>query len=261
MDTFPGLVVYTALLGLSRNTRPWNDLTTGENILFSQDDFTPPFTTRTWRLLAAIRDPEVDQAATLLKGCCAPDWSARGSLEELLTREKIVVPPPRAPTADAPWWVKTAQTATPEGGRRISDLSPSAPILVPKPAEPVTGATGSRPLPPPPGKQEPSASTTGPLRLPNPPGGRPAAPPSNQPTANWHQRTGPVRSAGPPEPDEHRLSGMVVALLTVGLGLAIGCIAVAITTKTGANDSSGVAFWVSGVIGALLVFLIARSRR
>ena len=47
MDTFPGLVIYTALLGLSRRPDSWDPLQNGENILFSDDDFAPPFRTPT----------------------------------------------------------------------------------------------------------------------------------------------------------------------------------------------------------------------
>ena len=35
MDTFPGLVIYTSLLGLSRRPDTWRLLHNGENMLFS----------------------------------------------------------------------------------------------------------------------------------------------------------------------------------------------------------------------------------
>src|SRR5436190_442959 len=54
MDTFPGLVIYTALLALSRRPESWATLHTGENILFCAEDFDPPFSTRAWQLLSGI---------------------------------------------------------------------------------------------------------------------------------------------------------------------------------------------------------------
>jgi eukaryotic-like serine/threonine-protein kinase len=84
MDTFPGLVIYTALLGLSRRPDSWEALHNGENMLFSHNDFAPPFRTPTWELLSSIRDDEVVHAVTRLKQACEPRWQADKSLELLL---------------------------------------------------------------------------------------------------------------------------------------------------------------------------------
>ena len=84
MDTFPGLVIYTALLGLSRRPDSWEALHNGENMLFSHNDFAPPFRTPTWELLSSIRDDEVVHAVTRLKQACEPRWQADNSLELLL---------------------------------------------------------------------------------------------------------------------------------------------------------------------------------
>lgn len=84
MDTFPGLVIYTALLGLSRRPDSWEALHNGENMLFSHNDFAPPFRTPTWQLLSSIRDDEVVHAVTRLKQACEPRWQADNSLELLL---------------------------------------------------------------------------------------------------------------------------------------------------------------------------------
>lgn len=110
MDTFPGLVIYTGLLALSRRPDVWGALHTGENILLSHDDFAPPFATRAWGVLAEIGDPEVEHAVARLRDCCGTRGDADGTLEDLLGREQLRLrPPPPAPDdPDVPWWVKTA---------------------------------------------------------------------------------------------------------------------------------------------------------
>ena len=95
MDTFPGLVVYTALLCLSRRPDAWRQLSDGENILFSADDFQQPGRTPCWDLLARIGDAEVGDLAERLKDACDPGWKASGSLETLLDGTPIGPMPTR----------------------------------------------------------------------------------------------------------------------------------------------------------------------
>ncbi|MGB6163000.1 MAG: phosphotransferase, partial [Pseudonocardiaceae bacterium] len=95
MDTFPGLVIYVSLLALSKNPDLWETFHDGENLLFQQEDFTPPFHTDRWRRLAIIDDGELNLLVEKLKACCAPGWTADGTLEKLLLSwSPPAVPPP-----------------------------------------------------------------------------------------------------------------------------------------------------------------------
>ena len=117
MDTFPGLVIYTALLTLARRPGSWTQLQNGENILFSAGDFMPPFRTAAWETIASVPDEEVAQAAEQLKRVCASGWGADEPLESLLTaRSRIEVraepaaaeaplfPGVHLPSQPAQWW-------------------------------------------------------------------------------------------------------------------------------------------------------------
>ncbi len=157
MDTFPGLVVYTGLLLLAHRPESWERLHNGENIVFSRDDFAPPFSTPTWALLSQIRDPQLDAAAQRLMQACAPGWRAEDTLEALLSsRPRIVVPPPRrpqdaagryVPRADpsSTWWLPTGPGHPPR-----TPTAPGAPP--PSPA----GARGTSASPPPGTPQPPT---------------------------------------------------------------------------------------------------------
>jgi hypothetical protein len=100
MDTFPGLVIYTSLLALSKNPNPWHALNTGENLLFRHEDFHPPFQTPTWAHLSSIQDRQLDLLAARLKECCTPGWVPSGRLEELLGPRQL------------PWWERTPVPVT-----------------------------------------------------------------------------------------------------------------------------------------------------
>jgi eukaryotic-like serine/threonine-protein kinase len=97
MDTFPGLVIYTSLLALSRRPGLWRSLHDGENLLFSRVDYAPPFTTWAWRAVSEIRDPDVEYAVARLRECCGPTWRAADTMESLL---RPVVHGAGAPTWD-----------------------------------------------------------------------------------------------------------------------------------------------------------------
>jgi eukaryotic-like serine/threonine-protein kinase len=180
MDTFPGLVVYTALLALSRRPQAWTSLHNGENMLFRAEDFDPPFRTRAWQAIAGIGDGQVDLAAERLMRACDPAWRAAGSLEALLGVRPVVrvptgggpVRPPFAGVAGsdrAPWWELTAM---PSGGGPAPAASQPAPAAASQPVpaasqpvpaaadQPVPAAADQRPvehrvpMPAPPPKQQ-----------------------------------------------------------------------------------------------------------
>jgi hypothetical protein len=148
MDTFPGLVIYLSLLWLSRTTEPWESLNNGENLVFTEKDFLPPFRTQAWEEVSAIDDPHVGQLATRLQSCCEPRWSSRGPLEPLLPTvnwwehipDALHTPPPartdgpRLPPPDPDWWKTSTKAAPPP-----PPVAPT-PKPAPRPKEPFSTA-------------------------------------------------------------------------------------------------------------------------
>jgi eukaryotic-like serine/threonine-protein kinase len=130
MDTFPGLVVYISLLAISKNPDLWEAFHDGENLLFRQEDFDPPFQTDRWRRLASMNDGELDLLVEKLKACCAPGWTADRTLEKLLL----------------PWWEVVTRTAkaVPEDG----PPTPSKVPIPPLPSPPAVAPPPTVPSPP-----------------------------------------------------------------------------------------------------------------
>jgi eukaryotic-like serine/threonine-protein kinase len=139
MDTFPGLVVYLSLLALGRSTKPWELLNTGENLLFSGEDFSPPHQTQTWWQLTQLSDPQLAAMADRLKVCCAPTWSATSDMESLLA-------------APLPWWARTGTVAKPVAPVRPTPAAPLARPNVPAAPGVWWSQAGTRKVPVPPGK-------------------------------------------------------------------------------------------------------------
>lgn len=234
MDTFPGLVVYTALLGLSRNPDRWSTDLTEDKILFAQEDFAAPFRTRTWARLDAINDSEVTHAAAVLKRCCDPSWMATGTLEDLLS-EKITVPfrPSRRIDVpdDEPWWVKTGAV-------------PPKTITLPPPPEAVT----------------PAAAQPGPWQ-----GGEPRT--GTTPIPGWY-KTGPT--VMPPSPHKipppatrgpRRKSDLAPAIAgAILLGIAFGVLTAVLGAQTSLGSSAPTAGVVAGLIFGLLMLVILRRK-
>jgi hypothetical protein len=217
MDTFPGLVIYTGLLALSRRPDLWATLHNGENMLFSQDDFGRR-DTRAWRMLDEIADPHFEHVLARLRACCGPGWTATGPLEDLLGREQVEVSRPRpelrTDDPDLPWWELTGAgtAATPTG------------------------------MPPPPPKVGPGARR-----------GDAAAPRFTGASASgeWHGRRTPEVPSAPvpapaPTPAGKGKAIAGVAAIAVAAGLLVGVLA-------NAAHGSGAA---GGLLGALLAFVI-----
>jgi hypothetical protein len=139
MDTFPGLVIYLSLLALAREPGQWEQLNDGENLLFRNHDYAPPYQTQAWTWVARLHDPRVDQLAARLRACCAPGWTAGGDLESLLT-------------GPVPWWTRTTPTTTTAAQPVSAPPVPEAPTT---PVPPPTPTHRPRPAPAP----RPAAST------------------------------------------------------------------------------------------------------
>jgi hypothetical protein len=184
MDSFPALVIYTALLTLSRRPDAWAQLHTGENILFSAGDFSPPFRTPAWETVTGVGDAEVRHAAERLQEACTPGWQAGDTLEALLMeRPRIVVLPddreaaPLYPGAfpasrEIAWWERTN---APAAGTASAGMA----------APPRASADPQVSMPPPPPK-------TGPIR------NEPDTPSFAQPHGAWFPP--PTRASGPGRP-------------------------------------------------------------
>jgi hypothetical protein len=152
MDTFSALVIYLALIALSRETALWAPLNDGENLLFTSKDFSPPFNTKVWDLLARLSDQNVDRLAAKLRDACVPAGAGDKTLEAVLTpgwwEQKNAVPAPRPPstqsrprtssgvTGPAPWYTQPVPVR-PSGGYQ-SPVARPAPVPA-KPSAPTGG--------------------------------------------------------------------------------------------------------------------------
>ena len=138
MDTFPGLVIYTSLLALSRNTGLWNAFNDGDNLLFRLEDFDPPHQTDVWKHLSKVGGGELDPIVDRLKECCAPGWAPNAALDALLQpRWWEQTGRPQSPTAPAsdepPWWQLVPGAPTPV----LPGQSTRLPLGQPPPAQPL----------------------------------------------------------------------------------------------------------------------------
>jgi hypothetical protein len=249
MDTFPALVIYTALLALSRRPASWADLHNGENILFSARDFDPPFRTPAWELLASVGDAEVDHAAQRLMGACDVRWQAHDTLEALLAARPRIEVPEHTGAAEAiafrgvgtpspqatRWWELTAPApgaappeTVPPGGTAPGTTAPETTA----PETTGLGASARRPemptstqpprggpaMPPPPPKPAPGSTTQ-----PSPSFGQGTG------TRSWYQGQPPPGSRPPapqPAPRAPTPGGPTGTGKTGGKGLAIALIVV-----------------------------------
>lgn len=238
MDTFPGLLVYTALRGLAVQPSLWTEFSDRENILFAKDDFLPPFDTEIWPALLAIGDPVVTHCASQLRATCAITSGLTVPLESVLTEQLAHVPDleerrtrpevgrPPLP-ADAPWWARTEPPTIGPGGAG-APAAITLPTPPPKTAsfEPPTDSRFAAGQPPPTWfAPEPASSV--------PTGAGPARPPGRPSSRRQRGRRG--------------LWASVLVLLLLGV-LVIGRIAVTAwsdgsgTTSGSSEDPSGTSY-------------------
>ena len=113
-------LLLTSLVALARDPGLWLALYNSKNLLFAKTDFFPPFKTETWKQLAALRDPQVDELARKLQDCCDPLWVSNRSLEMTLEQPAAAPALPLVP-ADQRWWSsgpRPARGPRPGGPRR-----------------------------------------------------------------------------------------------------------------------------------------------
>lgn len=169
MDTFSALVIYLALTALSHDTDIWGQLNDGENLLFTSKDFSQPFNTKVWDLLARLNDEKVSRLAKKLQDSCVPTgagdkrldqlvtpgWWEKEQLEKLPSQRPSAAPPRRptfTPAGGTPWYTQPTP-ARPGGGYQ----SPVKPVPA-RPSQPSTSGgkwweTGAQAAGPPAAKQ------------------------------------------------------------------------------------------------------------
>jgi eukaryotic-like serine/threonine-protein kinase len=136
MDTFPGLVIYTALLALSKKPALWSMLHDGEDTLFKAPDFTRPGSTEVWRELGAVQDPQLRTALQQLEHRCKTNEPSDDTLEASLGQAP--------PSGITPWWIQIQ--------RDHGESEPPSQVKVA-----ITRPLAEVPLPPPPPKDVPVA--------------------------------------------------------------------------------------------------------
>jgi hypothetical protein len=240
MDTFPGLVVYTSLLALSKSIDPWKKLHNGENLLFRRQDYDPPYQTPAWRQVASLHDPQIDLLAGQLRACCAPTWSASGDLEQLLY-------------AQPPWWERTRGAA--------------GAFSTPGAALPPVARTGPLPLPP----RIPPPRVSGPI--PAGPARRdwPRTRGARSSQAGWWQqqpapgrpvplRPAPTPAPGPAGPADRSGRYAEPVLGAIGIGLVVGLVLAAAFGDSGGAAAAFALGWILTTVVALPI-LLDRARR
>lgn len=148
MDTFPALVIHLSLRALSYDLSLWDKYWNAQNLIFSREDFAPPFETDLWHDLAAIIDPGLTSEVTLLRGACTPGSRTDRPLDALLLAAPTTSTTASSTTTSVtPWWTETGtrssrQTSvtttthrTPQQTKQPLDLPPWRPSrVVPPPA-------------------------------------------------------------------------------------------------------------------------------
>jgi hypothetical protein len=249
MDTFPGIVIYTSLLALSCRPDLWRSLHDGENMLFSHVDYAPPFTTKAWRVVSEIRNPDVQYAVARLRECCSPTWRAADTMESLL---RPVVHGAGAPTWEPapavvpdpsiPWWMQTAALgaafstgAAPPAGvppQRVTLPPPPPKISQPGPSPEVAQFQGARP-------------SSGWYTPPSQPYSGRQTPPPHRSSPGHPVSSAPTRSRGP---------AIAIALFMV-LAVAVAAYVILYPYLSG-----GDALFVGLIVGALVLPLLLRGR-
>jgi hypothetical protein len=115
-DAFSALVIYLSLLALKTDPELWNTPRntphhSGENLIFSANDFKNPGLTLLWNRLNKSPDAEVQRLTAVLENFCRQPVSAVPDLEEVL--QGLRRPDPQASTpSSGQGGIKSSQTVT-----------------------------------------------------------------------------------------------------------------------------------------------------
>ncbi|HXS62176.1 MAG TPA: hypothetical protein VN767_04830 [Streptosporangiaceae bacterium] len=233
-DTFSALVIYLSLVALWKEPGLWMALYKGDNLIFEQSDFRPPFETDAWKQIARIEDPTVQALAQRLQEFCAPGWMPTVRLDGLL------------PVRVQPWWEKVGpqgQAAGVPGGHPPAASTASIPIVPP---------TETLPEPPPLERQARSIPDVVTVT-------RPASAQGGQGTsANWWQQTGAkpaVAQKGEVQKAERNPGVLVLAAASLLLSVIL-------LASGAANDASSATGFgiVTLILGIVLLIAGFNSR-
>jgi hypothetical protein len=170
LDNFSALVIYISLLALAAEPALWKEFYTGDNLLFSSNDYRNTQGSKLFERLKASPNPEVRQLATLLQHCCVSPLAMvpwfeetivalkNGTLEESMSIFEIAAPSDAAgsagPGSDGWWENSQARTAigtrkAPTGTRPATAAAALAggrlPSCTPEGSRPAPAVLGSRP--------------------------------------------------------------------------------------------------------------------
>jgi KAP family P-loop domain len=91
MDAFPALVVYLSLMALESDGSLWQRYHTGENLIFSANDYASPRNTQIWQDLAGNRDPGIRRLTAVLADMCEAPVDSLPPLSRVAGR--AILPP------------------------------------------------------------------------------------------------------------------------------------------------------------------------
>jgi len=89
MDSFPSLVIYLSLLALSRHRSLWQQFNTGNNLIFTKNDYLKPRKTEVWKELNRTGDQDITSLAGTLAEMCDSRVASFPPLSELVARKSL----------------------------------------------------------------------------------------------------------------------------------------------------------------------------
>jgi len=107
MDAFPALVIYLSVLALSRHKSIWK-FYTGDNLIFTAEDYRLPQKTEIWKALSKTGDHDVALLTGLLAEMCAAPIDSLPPLSQLLASKSL------SRAEHIPWWEQTAEASVVE---------------------------------------------------------------------------------------------------------------------------------------------------
>jgi hypothetical protein len=148
MDHFPSMVIYLAILTLSRDPDLWWLFNDDDNLLFRRADFLDPYSSRLFDLLVQMPEKEVaERAAALQLACLTPLAKIAEVPATVPAAAAAAAKPARPPVADLPAWVAD-QLGLPAPRRRGARSTSSEPAPITRPGGPSTAGPAHQPASP-----------------------------------------------------------------------------------------------------------------